>query len=45
MPELAPLLGRVRDGGADDQEAGEQLDAARAIVAAFGESSGTEGSA
>jgi hypothetical protein len=36
MPELAPLLAHVRDGGGEDQAASDQLDAARAIVATFG---------
>ena len=38
LPELAPMLARVR-GEADDedQDVGEQMGAARAIVAAFGE--------
>ena len=36
LPELAPLLAQVSGGGEDDQAAGEQLDAARAIVTAFG---------
>ena len=36
MPELAPLLERLRDGAKDDQDADEQMNAARAIVAAFG---------
>ena len=36
MPELAPLLAHVRDGGDDDQAASDQLEAARAIVATFG---------
>ena len=37
MPELAPLLAHVRDGCGDEgQDATDQLDAARSIVAAFG---------
>ena len=36
LPELAPLLDRVRAGRRDEQDAEEQLDAARAIAAAFG---------
>jgi hypothetical protein len=37
LPELAPLLERVRSGGDDEEQAAsEQMDAARAIVAAFG---------
>ena len=42
LPELAPLLEQVRTGGDAGQDADEQLAAARGIVAAFGESRGTE---
>lgn len=43
LPELAPMLARVRgEADDDDQDVGEQMGAARAIVAAFGESRGTE---
>jgi hypothetical protein len=37
LPELKPLLEQVRTGGDDeDQDADEQLAAARGIVSAFG---------
>ena len=36
LPELGALLDRLRDGTRDDQDADEQMNAARAIVVAFG---------
>jgi hypothetical protein len=36
LPELGPLLDRLRDGVRDAQDADDQMNAARAIVAAFG---------
>jgi hypothetical protein len=36
LPELGPLLDRIRDGARDEQDADEQMNAARALVVAFG---------
>jgi hypothetical protein len=36
LPELGPLLERVRTGAVDGQDADAQIDAARGIIAAFG---------
>jgi hypothetical protein len=36
LPELGPLLDRLRDGARDDQDLDAQMNAARAIVASFG---------
>ena len=36
MPDLGPLLERLRDGSRDEQDAEDQIGVARAIAATFG---------